>query len=471
MREDLPRPAAPAMLGCSFLQRSAMSELSTSAGYVRRLGLWDAALIVVGGIIGGGIFLNPGIAAQRTGSGLALLLIWVGAGVLTLIGALCYAELGARRPQAGGSYVYLREAFGPLAGFLFGWTMLLVIYSGSSAAVATIFASYAAAVFDLPPASALPLAVGALVFVGGINLFGLKLGAQIQNLFALLKLLAVAVLVACGLFLTGVGGHAVLAADPTRAGSGFMGAALPVLFAYSGFTYLNNLAGEVREPQRTLPRALLLGMLLVIAAYALVNIAYLATLGHAGLAASTAPAADVMRRVFGTLGAKVIAAGIAISTLGFCNITLVAGARVLQVMGADGLFFRSVARLHPRHRTPNVALLLLSGWAVVLVLSGSYGQLLDYATFGDWLACAVGVATLFWYRRHDRAAPAFRVPGYPLLPLLFVGVVGWVVIETMRDNPHNAGIGLLIIAVGVPVYYLWRRFCTGTSLARPAAGE
>jgi basic amino acid/polyamine antiporter, APA family len=426
-------------------------------GYVRSLRPWDAALVVVGGIIGGGIFLNPGVVAQRTGSGLVLLLMWIGAGLLTLIGALCYAELGARRPQAGGTYVYLREAFGPLAGFLFGWTMLLVIYSGSSAAVATIFASYASSLFGLSPAMALPLAVGALVFVSGINLFGIRLGAQIQNLFALLKLLAVAALVVCGLFLAGAGHGQVLAVDPAHSGVGFIGAALPVLFAYSGFTYLNNLAGEVRDPQRTLPRALTLGMLLVIGAYALVNVAYLAVLGHAGLAASTAPAADVMQQVAGPIGAKVIALGVAISTLGFCNITLVAGARVLQVMGEDGLFFRAVARLHPRWRTPNTALLLLSGWSIVLALSGSYGQLLDYATFGDWLACAVGVATLFWYRRRDGAVASFRVPGYPWLPLLFIGVVAWVVAATMRDNPRNAGVGALIMLAGVPVYVVWRR--------------
>jgi APA family basic amino acid/polyamine antiporter len=424
-------------------------------GYRRSLRPRDAALIVVGGIIGGGIFLNPGIAAQRTDSGLTLLLMWVGAGVLTLIGALCYAELGARRPQAGGSYVYMREAFGPLAGFLFGWTMLLVIYSGSSAAVATIFASYACALFGLSTAWALPLTVGALVIVAGLNLFGLRLGAQIQNLFALLKLLAVAALVVCGLFLAGVGHGQILAADPARHGVGFMGAALPVLFAYSGFTYLNNLAGEIRDPQRTLPRALMLGMLLVIVAYVLVNVAYLAVLGHAGLAASHAPAADVMQQVLGPIGARVIALGVAISALGFCNITLVAGARVLQVMGEDGLFFRSVARLHPRYHTPNIALLLLIAWSIVLALSGTYGQLLDYATFGDWLACAVGVATLFWYRRHDDGAIRFRVPGYPLMPLIFIAVIAWVVLATMRDNPMNAGIGLGIIAAGVPVYFIW----------------
>jgi APA family basic amino acid/polyamine antiporter len=430
---------------------------SPDSGYQRSLRLKDAALVVIGGIIGGGIFLNPGIAAQRTESGLSLLLMWVGAGVLTLIGALCYAELGARRPHAGGSYVYLREAFGPLAGFLFGWTMLLVIYSGSSAAVATIFASYTASVFGLPADMATPLAAGALVLVAGINLFGLKFGVQMQNLFTLLKLLAVAVLVVCGLFLAGAGKTALLAADPARSGVGFMSAALPVLFAYSGFTYLNNLAGEVREPQRTLPRALLLGMLGVIAAYALVNVAYLAVLGHDGLALSRTPAADVMGKVFGTTGSKLIAVGIAISTFGFCNITLVSGARVLQVMGADGLFFSSVGELHARHRTPNIALLLLVGWSIVLVLSGSYGQLLDYATFGDWLACAVGVSTLFWYRSRQRGEVSFRVPGYPLLPLIFIATIALVVVQSLRASLVNTGIGLAIMAAGIPVYWVWRR--------------
>ncbi|GLQ95792.1 APC family permease [Dyella mobilis] len=435
---------------------------SPVTGYQRSLRLRDAALVVIGGIIGGGIFLNPSTAAQQTESGLALLLMWVGAGVLTLIGALCYAELGARRPHAGGSYVYLREAFGPLAGFLFGWTMLLVIYSGSSAAVATIFASYTASVFGLPASMATPLAAGALVLVALINLFGLKFGVQMQNLFTLLKLLAVAILVVCGLFLAGAGSTPILAADPARAGVGFMDASLPVLFAYSGFTYLNNLAGEVREPQRTLPRALTLGMLGVIAAYALVNVAYLAVLGHDGLAQSSTPAAAVMGKVFGPFGAKLIAVGIAISTFGFCNITLVAGARVLQVMGEDGLFFTNVGRLHPRHHTPNIALLLLVGWSIVLVLSGSYGQLLRYATFGDWLACAVGVSTLIWYRHRQREAVSFRVPGYPLLPLIFMATVGWVMVESLMTSVSDTGIGLAIMAAGIPVYWVWRH------LFRPA---
>ncbi|HMH67087.1 MAG TPA: amino acid permease [Pinirhizobacter sp.] len=434
-----------------------MSSPNPPEGYVRSLGLRDAALIVVGGIIGGGIFRSPNIAAQRTESGLSLLTIWVAAGLLTLVGALCYAELGARRPRAGGSYVYLREAYGPMAGFLFGWTMLLVIYSGSTAAVATVFSGYALAAFGLPAGLALPLTIGALVFVTGINLFGIRTGARIQNVFTILKLLAVVALVVTGLAFAGAGSTQALSADPSMHGVGFAGAFLPVLFAYSGFTYLNNLGGEVRDPQRTLPRALGLGMLVVISAYVLANYAYLSVLGHGGLASSEAPAADVMRRVFGDAGAKAIALGIAISTLGFCNITLVSGARVLQAMGEDGLFFRSVARLHPRWRTPNVALMLLAAWSIVLAASGSYGQLLDYATFADWLACAVTVTTLFWYRRHDAANPSFRAPWHPWLPLLFIGAVAAVVVVTMLDNPTNAGVGVLIVLAGIPVYLVWRR--------------
>jgi APA family basic amino acid/polyamine antiporter len=426
-------------------------------GYARRLTIMDAALIVVGGIIGGGIFLNPGIVAQRTSSGWVLLGLWVGGGLLTLIGCLCYAELGARRPQAGGSYVYLREAFGRLAGFLFGWTMLLVIYSGSSAAVATIFGTYATSVFGLSPDLVKPLAVGALIFVTGLNLFGIRFGAQVQNVFSILKLLAIAALVVTGLAFAGVGNTEALAPGVVPTSGSLASALLPVLFAFSGFSYLNNLAGEVRDPQRTLPRALVLGMLLVIAAYVLTNYAYMAVLGHDGLAASQAPAADVMSRVFGTAGARVIAIGIAVSTLGFCNITLVAGARVLQVMGEDGLFFASVARLHPRYRTPNIALMALAAWAIVLVVGANYGQLLDFAAFGDWAAYAVTIATLFWYRRHGGERPAFATPAYPLLPLVFMATVVAVVVAYALDKPLSAGVVCLVVLAGLPVYAVWRR--------------
>lgn len=437
------------------------AQAEQNAGYVRRLGAWSSAMVVVGGVIGGGIFLNPATIAQRTGSGWTLLAAWVAGGLLTLAGALCYAELGVRRPQAGGSYVYLREAFGSLSAFLFGWTMLLVNYSGSIAAVSIIFATYACAGFGLSTALVKPLAVGAMVFLAGINWFGIRAGAFAQNLLTVLKLLAVAALVVTGVALAGGGVGAALGPDPARSDLpawAFAGALLPVLFTYGGFSYVNTVAGEVRDPRRTLPRALGLGMLLVMACYVLANLAYLTALGHDGLAHSKAPAAEVMSRVFGDAGARAIAVGIAISTFGYCNIALIGSARVLQVMGEDGLFFRFAAKLHPRWRTPNLALVVVAAWAVTLALSGTYAQLLDYSTVGDWLGYAAAVATLFWYRRMRADEPAsYRTPLYPLLPLVFVATVAAVVVVTVIASPRNAGMCMLIIGAGVPVYYLWRR--------------
>ena len=435
-----------------------MSTESASP-YLRRLGSWDAAMIVIGGVIGAGIFRNPATVAERTNSGTEVLVLWAVGGLLTLAGVLCYAELGARRPQAGGTYVYLREAFGQLPAFLFGWTMALINYPGSVAAVATTFADYFCAALGLSAIFVKPTAVGAIGFIVGINLFGIRAGAWVQNIFTVLKLAAIALLVVVGLVLAR--GHLGIALepDPTRSvpSSALLGALLPVLFAYGGFHYLNDLAGEVRNPQRTLPRALGMGILGVVICYVLVNFAYLAGLGHAGLAASRAPAADLMQRLFGDSGATVIAVGIACSTFGYCNIAIAGGARVLQTMGADGMFFSAVGRIDPQSRAPQVALATLGVWAIVLTLSGTFGQLLDYTTVGEWLAHAFGIATLFWYRRHlaDQPSP-YQVPFYPWLPLLFVLTVLGVIVATAIHTPGDAGMSLLIIALGVPAYYGWR---------------
>lgn len=425
-------------------------------GYARRLGTWDAAMVVVGGVIGSGIFLTPAAIARATTSAGELLLAWALGGAIALVGALCYAELGSRRPNAGGGYLYLREAFGLVVAFMYGWNLLVVNHSGALAAVATVFVEYAAAAAGIRVANSGPWAVATLVFLAGVNWFGIRAGSLAQNILTVLKLAAVALLIAVGL---GAGGAPAPVA-PARAPSAlaFIGALMPVLFSYGGWYYVNDIAGELREPQRTLPRALVLGMLLVAACYLLVNLAYLAVLGHGGLAASQAPAADLMRQVLGEPGARVIAAGIAISTLGFCNIAMIGAARVFQVMGADGVFFRVAARLHPRWRSPNVALALLAVWACVLALSGSFDQLLNYSTVGDWLGMAAVIATLFWYRRRRAQEPApFRAPWYPLLPLLFLAVVLWVVAVTVWQRPADAGIGALITLAGLPVYWLWRR--------------
>ena len=439
---------------------SAISTESPQApvGYIRRLGVWDSSMIVVGGVIGAGIFLNPRIVAERTGSSEGVLIAWAIGGVLALIGALCYAELGARRPQAGGAYVYLREAYGPMIAFVYGWIMLVVNYSGSEAAVSMTFATYFCSSFDLPATLIQPIAIGAIVLLTGVSYFGIKAGAILQNALTMLKLLAVVALVVTGVFIAAP--HAPVAAPlPVVISPWNFGAILmPVLFAYGGWAYINNIAGEIREPQRNLPRALVLGMLLVAACYLLANVAYLHVLGHDGLAASTAPAAEIMRGAFGDTGARAISLGIAISTFGFCNISIIGAARVFQVMGEEGLFFKAAGHINERYRSPDVALAALSGWAIVLALSGTYGQLLNYSTVGDWLGYAAAVATLFYYRRaRADESVAFRMKGYPILPLIFIVAVLGVVASNIISNPTDAGMGLVIALLGLPVYWFWSR--------------
>lgn len=431
--------------------------------YVRRLGRFDAVMVVVGGIIGAGIFINPAIVAERVGSAWLTLTAWAAGGMVAIVGALCFAELGSRRPEAGGGYVYLREGFGPLLAFLYGWTQLLVINTGGIAAVAVTFAFYATDLFALGAATVKPLAVAAIVLLSGINYYGIRPGSITQNIFTVLKLIAVAVLVFAGLLLAA--GTAAPASTPPidrtpLAVVGLLGVALvPVLFAYGGWQHLNNVGAEIRDPVRNLPFAVVTGVLVVVASYMLVNIAYLKTLGVGGLAVSTAPAADSMRALVGEGGARFIAAGIMISTFGFVNLVILAAPRIYQAMADDGLFFRTAARLHPRYHAPSAAIVIQGAWAVLLTLSGSYGQLLDYVVFGDWIFFGLIVATTFVYRRRigREKAGVFRMPGFPLLPALFVVTAAGVVVSTVISNPRNALLGTLLIIAGIPVFSVWRR--------------
>ncbi len=436
--------------------------------YARRLGLFDATMAVIGGIIGAGIFLNPAIVAQRLSTGAWILAAWIAGGVVAVLGALCFAELGARRPAAGGGYVYLREAFGPLAAFLYGWTLLLVIGSGAIAAVAVTFARYATDLLRLPAGAVHPLAIGAIALLTAVNYVGVRSGATTQNVFTTLKLLALAALIVVSLGVVARGGAAQRFSATSPAGaapSGFallgaFGAALiPILFSYGGWQQANFIAEEIREPRRNLPRALLLGVAAVVAVYVLANVAYLTTLGATRLAGSLAPASETMRAVLGQVGGTLISAGIVASTFGFLNLVILVSPRVYQAMADDGLFFSWAARLHPRFRTPTGALLFQGAWSIVLLLSGTYGQLLDYVVFGDWIFFGLVVATLFLYRRRQPTGDegAFRTPGYPLVPGLFVLVALYVVISSVWSNPGNAAVGAALIAVGVPIFAFWRR--------------
>jgi len=444
--------------------------------YARRLGLFSGTMAVVGGIIGGGIFRTPAVVAERVGSAGLALGAWVVGGVVALIGAFCYGELGQRRPRAGGGYVYLREAWGPLPAFLYGWTLLLVIATGAIAAVAVTFANYALALAGLPQRLTVPLAVGAIVLVSGINYVGVRPAAVTQNVFTVLKLVALAALIGAAFF-TVTSTALSRPPPPSTAPEGWggvvigVGAALvPILFTYGGWQQTNFIAEEIIDAERNLPRALVTGVAGVVVVYVLANVAYLRVLGSAGLAASTAPAAEVMRALLGPAGGTLIAAGVAVSTFGFLNLVILVTPRVLQAMAADGLFFPRLAELHPVYRTPAAAILVQAGWAVVLTVSGTFGQLVDYVAFGDWIFFGLTVAGLFVYRARDRSggdpapAAAFRVPGYPWTPGLFVLAAVYVVLSAVRANPGNAAIGAGLIALGVPVYVFWTKRRDGETL-------
>jgi APA family basic amino acid/polyamine antiporter len=417
--------------------------------YARRLGVFSATMAVVGGIIGGGIFRTPATVAQRLQHPGLVLLAWVIGGVVALIGAFCFGELGQRRPRAGGGYVYLRETWGPLPAFLYGWTLVLIIATGAIAAVAVTFADYTLALFGLPHRLSVPLAVMAIILLSGINYVGVRPAAITTNIFTILKLVALATLIGAGLFLTGSTAFDRLR-PPSTAITGLGAALVPILFTYGGWQQTNFIAEEIVEPERNLPRALVIGVAIVVLVYLLANYVYLHVLGVEALAASTAPAADAMQMLVGPVGGKIIAAGIALSTFGFLNLVILVTPRVLQAMAADGVFFKRFAILHSVYQTPAAAIVALAVFAVVLTLTGTFGQLVDYVTFGDWIFFGATVAGLYVYRSRD------AVPRYPIMPALFVLAAAFVVFSVIVSNPRNAAIGAGLIALGIPAFWYWR---------------
>ncbi len=456
-------------------------DFGEDRGLRRVLGPFDATMVVVGGIIGAGIFINPYIVAQRLPSTGWVLTAWVLGGVVAMAGAFTFAELGAVRPKAGGHYAYLREAFHPLVGFLYGWALLFMIETGAIAAVSLTFAEYTLRMVGGNEAAVLPLAVASILVVGGINALGIKPGSRVLNLFVVLKVGALAVLIGLGLWLGGgvgvegeggVGGMAGGTGGPHGdVGEGgvdgglpllALGAALiPIMFSYGGWQNANYVAEEIRDPRRNLPRSLVLGTALVVLVYVSVNWVYLRTLGHGGLADTVTPAADAARILMGGLGDRFLAAAIAVSTFGFLNLTMLAPTRVYYAMARDGVFLRSVSALHPRFRSPLGAISLQTGWALLLVLTGTYAQLVDYVVFADWIFFGLAGASLFVFRRRipleERSPGSFRAPGYPWLPALFVAVAAAIVLSVVQTNPFRSALGALLLATGVPAYLHWRK--------------
>lgn len=414
----------------------------------RRIGLFDATMAVMGGMVGAGIFVNPAIVARSAGAPWLMVLAWLTGGLAALLGAFVYAALSAQRPQAGGQYVYLRDAFHPAVAFLYGWALIFVIQTGGMAACAIIFARYAAQIAGAswPESAVAALAVAALT---AINCAGVRAGSRVQSALMVTKIAAIAALVGCGLF----GPAAPLRAAPD-APARFGAALIPVLFAYGGFQTACFVAGEMKDARRDLPRALLLGVGSVIALYTLTVLACLRTLGPAGLAATGAPAHDVAVRVLGSRGGALVAAAIAISTLGFLSQSILTAPRVYFAMAEDGVFFRAVARLHPRTQAPVAAIVLQSALTIAIALAGTYEVIQRYVVAIDFVFFALTAACLFAFaRRRER----ITMPGHPATTILFIAICALVVVSTFVEDPQDSAIGLALTLVGFPVYVLWRR--------------
>jgi APA family basic amino acid/polyamine antiporter len=430
-----------------------------SHGLARRLGVFDATMLVMGGIVGAGIFVNPAEVARHVSTPLLIVGVWIAGGLVALAASFVYAELAARRPEVGGQYAYLRDAYGPMPAFLYGWALLLVIQSGGMAAVAITFARYFLELVPMPIPEA-TVAVVTLALLTVINCLGVRSGSNVQSALMVLKIAAIAALVGLGWwFAPAIPPVAAPAAAPESAnGISAIGAALtPVMFAYGGWQTASFVAGEMRDPRRDLTRGLLMGVAGVVVLYTAVAFVCVHVLGSAGLAASATPASDVMRMALGSRGASLIALGIAISTLGFLSQGMLTAPRVYFAMAEDGLFFKSVAKVHPVTRVPTVAIVLQGLAAAAIALSGTYGQILSYVVSVDFIFFGLTGAALFVFRRRFPDQKVFfKAPLHPVTTGLFVAACAIVVIATVWTSPVNSLIGYTILLAGVPACLYWQ---------------
>ncbi len=415
-------------------------------------------MIVMGGIVGSGIFINPYVVARQVHTPFLILGVWVLGGALALLGALIYAELATLLPGTGGQYVYLREAFGPMVAFIYGWALLLVTGTGGVAAVAVTFARYFLRLsgWHWPEAA---VAAATLAILTVVNCLGVRAGSNVQSALMLLKTAAILALVAFGFSAPSVvTGHEPLLGEPVSLGLlAAIGAAMtPVAFAYGGWQTASFVAGEMRHPARDLSRGLLLGVSGVVLLYLAVNLVCVRVLGPAGLAATITPASAVMQQLLGARGARWIAVGIAVSTVGFLSQSILTIPRVYFAMAEDGLFFRSVAWVHPRTGVPVLAIVLEGLVAAVIAVSGRYEQILNYVVSVDFVGFGLtGAALLILRRRLPRGR--FRAPGHPVTTALFVAACAAIVISTVARYPANSAIGYALLLTGVPVYFYWRK--------------
>ncbi len=417
-------------------------------------------MIVMGGIIGAGIFVNPSVVARQVHTPMLILGAWLIGGAIALIGAFVYAELAVVRPRVGGQYAYLRDAYHPIVAFLYGWTLLLVVQTGGMAGAAIIFGRYFRELSGLPIPEQLVAAI-TLAILTAINCFGIRAGSNVQSALMLTKLGAIVMLIGFGWMMVApapVSPAISLPPGTNNAWQGLAAAMVPVLFAYGGWQTASFVSGEMRDPRRDLPRGLFIGVAGVIIVYVLVTYVCLRALGVAGLANTTTPASEVMRQALGSRGAKLIACGIAVSTVGFLSQSILTAPRVYYAMARDGVFFKAVGRLSERTRVPVVAIILQGAWAAIVAITGRYEQILNYVVTIDVLFFGLTGAALFVFRRREPpgASDEFvRVPWHPITTGVFVLACWSLVISTLVGSPLNAGIGVVILAIGALVYRFW----------------
>jgi len=439
-----------------------MAEPESPAPELRReLSLLDSTMINVGTMIASAIFIVPASIALHAQSSLLVVLVWVIGGIISLLGALSVAELGAAMPEAGGQYVYLREAYGPAWGFLYGWTAFTVINTASISAIAVGFASYLGYFVKLDALGIKVVAILSIILLTVINCFGIKLGAWVQNGFTFIKMAALVSLVACSFILPGGSPENFSPLLPTQSLAGMLGplglAMVAALWAYDGWIEITYVAGEVKNPQRNLPLSIIYSTLIVIAFYVIVNLAYTYVLSAEKMASSPLVGSDVATIIIGSAGAGLITIGILISTLGSNHGIVFTAARIPYAMSKAGLFFKSMAHVHPRFRTPTTALVVQGIWGCVLALTGSYDQLFTYVVFASWVFYAMSSGAVIILRR---ASPQMQRPyktwGYPITPIVFILFSIWLVANTIIEAPRDAAIGAGIILLGLPVYFYWR---------------
>jgi APA family basic amino acid/polyamine antiporter len=436
---------------------------------VRTLRQSDLLLLFIGSVIGSGIFLTPGlILRQLNGSVGFSLLVWVVGGVLSLLGALTYAELSATNPEAGGLYCFIRDGFGRMAAFLYGWSLFLVIASGTIAALARAFTRYLAEIIPLSATGATFVSVLMIAVVTAVNVWGTRKSSDLQNWTTLVKTLLIVVLSGFLLSLGHHGGELASAMGTTQGGSALLSsfglAMIAVLWAYEGWQFGTYSAGEVVDPQKSFPRAFLLGSLILVGLYLIANVAYLIALGPVASTASDAIAATAAAAVLGPWAGKIIALAILISTFSATNSVVLTAPRVFYAMATDNLFFKSLAEVHPRFRTPAAAIIALGLWSAILACAGKFAELIGGVIFIGWIFYGLGAAAIFPLRRASQGKPTpYRVPGYPFTPFIFVlaaaAIVANAIYLAFRDPVQfrNLAVAIVLFLLGLPTYYFWRR--------------